>query len=371
MESSASTRGDIHGARLTIDLDAVVRNYHTLREQSPESETGAVVKANAYGLGLDHVAPALAQAGCTTFFVATVDEAIALRAVLPKAGIHVFDGLLPGWSEPLAEINAIPVLNSLYQINLWLEHQETLGRKLPADIHIDTGMARLGLNEEELQAFRESRDSGPKIEINTILSHLACSENTDHPLNEQQLAAFTDALTHFDGKKASLSASAGVFLGPEYHFDLTRPGIALFGGNPTPGSPNPMAQVIRLQGKILQVRSVDTPQTVGYGATHQASGPARIATVALGYADGYIRSLGNTGKAWIESYEVPVVGRVSMDLTTLDVSSAPDYLTAPGALVDFIGPQQSTDDVAHDADTISYEFLTGLGARFYRTYIGG
>ncbi len=371
MESSAATRGDVHGARLTIDLDAIVRNYRTLQEQAPHSETGAVVKANAYGLGLDQVAPALARAGCKTFFVATVDEAIALRDILPGADIHVFDGLLPGWSEPLAEIGAIPVINSLYQINLWLEHQETIGRKLPADIHIDTGMARLGLNEEELQAFRKSPDSGPKIEINIILSHLACSENTDHPLNEQQLAAFTDALTHFDGKKASLSASAGVFLGPEYHFDLTRPGIALFGGNPTPGSPNPMAQVIRLQGKILQVRSVDTPQTVGYGATHQASGPARIATVALGYADGYFRSLGNTGKAWIESHEVPVVGRVSMDLTTLDVSSVPDHLTAPGALVDFIGPQQSTDDVAHDADTISYEILTGLGRRFFRTYVGG
>jgi len=371
MALSSATRGDVHGARLTINLDAIVRNYRTLQKKAPNSETSAVVKANAYGLGLDRVAPALSRAGCSTFFVATVDEAIALRDVLPEAHIHVFDGLLPGWPEPLAEIKAFPVLNSLYQINLWLEHQETLGRTLPADIHIDTGMARLGLNEEELQAFRESPDIGPKIEIKTILSHLACGEDSVHPLNNQQLTAFTDALAHFEGQKASLAASAGVFLGTDYHFDLTRPGIALYGGNPTPDSPNPMAQVICLQGKILQVRSVDTPQTVGYGATHQASGPARIATVALGYADGYFRSLGNTGKAWIESHEVPVVGRVSMDLTTLDVSSVPDYLTAPGALVDFIGPQQSTDDVAHDADTISYEILTGLGARFYRTYVGG
>ena len=361
---------DIGGSVLTVDLDAIVDNYKLLQGKAAGVETAAVVKADAYGLGAAKVAPTLATAGCRTFFVATLDEAVALRIHLPDAAIHVFNGLLPGWSETMADIMAIPVLNSLYQVNLWIEHQEALGKRLAADLHIDTGMSRLGLGSTELALFNGSPDLKQALDLDIVLSHLACADEPDHPHNPEQRQAFALARQSFDGVRTSLAASSGIFLGSEFHLDLVRPGIALYGGNPTPGEPNPMAQVIRFQGKILQVRSVDTPQTVGYGATHQASGPSRIATVAAGYADGLLRSLGNRGKAWVEAHEVPVVGRVSMDLTTIDVTGIPDYQAVPGALVDFIGPRQSVDDLARDAGTISYEILTGLGSRTRRCYSG-
>ena len=204
-----------------------------------------------------------------------------------------------------------------------------------------------------------------------MISHLSNADKSDHLMNPEQLNKFQAIVKHFKTRRFSLSASSGIFLGTNYHFDLVRPGIALYGGNPLPGKSNPMKKVIRLRAKILQVRSADTPQVVGYGSTYKVPGKTRIATVAIGYADGYLRSLSNTGKAWIETYEVQVVGRISMDLTTVDVTSVPDHLTKVGALVDFIGPSQTIDQIAHSAGTIDYELLTRLGQRFHREYIGG
>ncbi len=203
------------------------------------------------------------------------------------------------------------------------------------------------------------------------MSHLACADEPDHPLNRRQVDTFRKILARLPGAKASFANSSGIFLGPDFHFDLARPGIAVYGGNPVPGTPNPMAQVVRLQGKILQVRAVDTPQTVGYGATHRFTGPARIATVAVGYADGFLRSLGNSGSGFVGDIEAPVVGRVSMDLITLDVTSVPEDQCAPGCSVDLIGPRTPIDTVGDAAGTISYEILTSLGPRYFRRYIGG
>jgi len=348
------------GATLTIDLGALTKNYQTLADKIPSAELASVVKANAYGLGVKEVATALFSAGCSSYFVATLDEGVELRNVLPNATIYIFHGVLPGTANELVTHNLIPILNSVDQIEEWRPHEAH-----PAGLHVDTGMSRLGLSPEEVGTAAKISN------IELVMSHLACAEDQAHPKNVEQLILFNALRKSLAAKRASLAASSGIFLGAEYHFDLCRAGVSLYGVNPTPATPNKMAQVVRLQAKILQIRSVDTPQTVGYGATHQATKPTKIATLAIGYADGYLRSLGNSGTAFISDFEVPVVGRISMDLTTVDVTNVPDALLSSGALVDLIGPHNSVDQVAEQAGTIGYEILTSLGSRFERRTISG
>jgi len=242
-------------------------------------------------------------------------------------------------------------------------------RPLPADLHIDTGMSRLGLDAFEQKRLLARPDHLRGIDLDVIVSHLAVAEEPANPMNESQRAAFAEVAGGLPGRRRSLVNSSGIFLGPSFHFDLARSGVALYGVNPIPWSPNPMAQVLRFQGRILQVRFVDTYRSVGYGATHRASRPSRIATVAIGYADGYPLSLSNVGIAYIDDHEVPVVGRVSMDLTTLDVTDLPDGLAVAGRLVDFVGPHNPVDSVAGRADTIPYTILTGFGRRVRRVYL--
>jgi alanine racemase len=362
------------GALLTIDLDAVAANWRLLQGRTEGALTAAVVKADAYGLGAERIAPVLAAAGCEVFFVALVNEGIALRAVLPGAEIHVLGGILPGSEEALAEHRLIPALNSLGDIERWSNFTTRRGAALLADLHIDTGMSRLGLDERELATVISDPGLLGGISLSIVLSHLACADDPDHPLNRQQLDAYRRALKSLPRARSSLANSSGIFLGPGFHFDLVRPGAALYGISPVTGdkkSRNPMAQTVRLEGKILQVRDVDTPKTVGYGASYQVTAPARIATVAVGYADGYARSLSNTGGAYFGDIRAPVVGRVSMDLITLDVSHVPRRLVHPGAAADLIGSHYTVDDMARDAGTIGYEILTRLGGRYHRSYTGG
>ena len=364
------------GAILTIDLDALAENYRRLCAELNGVPCAAVVKADGYGLGLTRVAPALFRAGARTFFVAQLGEAIALRGALPEAAqIYVLNGLAAG---PAAEFQAqrvVPVLNSLGEVADWRRaarqgaHQAQ--HELAAALHLDTGISRLGLPARELDTLAAEPERLEGIELSHVMSHLACADAPEHPLNAAQLAEFRAARARLPAAPASLANSSGIFLGPDYHFDLGRPGVALYGINPTPGRPNPMRQVVRLQGKILQVREIDAPRTVGYGATHRAAGPTRVATVAVGYADGYLRSLSNRGSAWLGNQRVPVVGRVSMDLITLDVTGARPDSAHPGALVDLIGPELPVDDVAEAAGTIGYEILTALGQRYHRVYLGG
>jgi alanine racemase len=364
------------GAILTIDLDALAENYRRLCAELNGVPCAAVVKADGYGLGLTRVAPALYRAGARSFFVAQLGEAIALRGALPEAAeIYVLNGLAAG---PAAEFQAqrvVPVLNSLGEVADWQAAARQAERRLAAALHIDTGMSRLGLPASELDALAAEPGRLEGIELGHIMSHLACADQPKHPLNAAQLAEFRAARARLPAAlstaPASLANSSGIFLGADYHFDLGRPGVALYGVNPTPGRPNPMGQVVRLQGKILQVREIDAPRTVGYGATHRAAGPTRVATVAVGYADGYLRSLSNRGSAWLGNQRVPVVGRVSMDLITLDVTGAAPDSAHPGALVDLIGPELPADDVAAAAGTIGYEILTALGQRYHRVYRGG
>ncbi len=359
------------GAILTIDLDAIVGNYARLRDRAPGAECAAVVKADAYGLGIGRVAPALAAAGCRVFFVALPDEGVALRSALAEAEIHVLGGAPAGAEADFAEHRLIPTLNSLGDIEAWSRFAARRGQALAAAIHLDTGMSRLGLSPEEAARLAGEPERLANLEVKGVMSHLACAETPDHPLNAEQLARFTRLRPSLPEAVTSFANSSGIFLGVDYHFDLVRPGAALYGVNPHPGAPNPMAQVLRLQGKILQVRDVDSPQTVGYGALHRVAGPARLATVAVGYADGYPRSLGGSGAAYVGDVRAPVVGRVSMDLITLDVSRVPESDAVPGALVDLIGPRMTIDDLAERAGTISYEILTSLGARYHRAYKGG
>ena len=373
LEDPAAARA---GAILTIDLDAVADNYRRLCAELGGVACAAVVKADAYGLGMARVAPALARAGARIFFVAQLEEATALRAMFPaevevEVEIFVLNGLGAGPAAAFQAGRVHPVLNSLGEIDAWAAAARAAGRALPAAVHIDTGMNRLGLPEDELEALAADRSRLAGIDLRYVMSHLACADQPEHPLNAEQLRRFRAARARLPDAPASLANSSGIFLGADYHLDLARPGVALYGVNPTPGQPNPMRQVVRLQGKILQLREIDAPRTVGYGATHRAAGPTRIATVAVGYADGYLRSLSNRGSVWLGDRRVPVVGRVSMDLITLDVTGIPAEAAKPGALVDLIGPDLATDAVAEAAGTIGYEILTSLGRRYHRVYRGG
>ncbi|MBL6927959.1 MAG: alanine racemase [Rhodospirillales bacterium] len=360
------------GAILTIDLGAVCANWLSLRERlSGLAECAGVVKADGYGLGAEKVAAALSGAGCRIFFVAHLDEALGLRAVLPDAEIHVLNGLMPGCAPEYIENRLVPVLNDLGSIDAWREFCVAQDQALPADVHVDTGMSRLGLPPGEVAILADQPHRLEGFTLANLISHLACADEPDHPLNRQQLADYRTALATLPAARRSFANSSGIFLGAEYHFDLARPGVALYGGNPTPGKPNPMTQVIRLQGKILQVRDVDTPLTVGYGATHKVTGPTRVATVAVGYADGFLRSLSSSGYGYIGGVRVPIIGRVSMDLITLDVSSVPHSQSLPGGLIDLIGPDNPVDAVAESAGTIGYEILTSLGRRYHRVYVDG
>ncbi len=360
------------GAILTIDLDAIAANYRLLRGKLAGANCAAVVKADAYGLGVENVAPALAAAGCETFFVALIDEGIALRRNLRQADIHVLNGLAPGSETAFARHRLTPVLNSLADIEAWSLFSKARERPLAADIHIDTGISRLGLPPEELEILAAEPQRLDNIEVDNVMSHLACADEPGHPLNRRQLDAFRKARRAVAAaRRASLANSSGIFLGADYHFDLIRPGAALYGVGPLPGQPNPMAQVVSLQGKILQIRSVDTPQTVGYGATHSVARRQRIATVAAGYADGFLRGLSNRGNGYVGDIRVPIVGRVSMDLVAFDVSNLPAEAAKPGAVVDLIGPHNPIDRIAAEAGTIGYEILTSLGSRYHRVYSGG
>ncbi|HWI26690.1 MAG TPA: alanine racemase [Stellaceae bacterium] len=357
------------GAVLEVDLAAIVENWRRLAARlAPGASCAAVVKADAYGLGMARVAPRLAAAGCRLFFVATIDEGIALRRVLPGIEIAVLGGFLPGTGGEFTRTRLIPVLNSADEIDAWRANPRT--RAFPAMIHVDTGMARLGLARDELAALAGAPERLAGLQLRAVLSHLACAEDAGARQNSEQLAAFRAALGLLPQAPASLAAGSGIFLGPDYHFAFVRPGAALYGVNPLPGRPNPMAQVVRLKGRILQVRDIDTGMTVGYGATHRMERPGRIATVAVGYADGWLRSGSHRGSAGIAGRRVPVVGRISMDLLTLDVTGIDPALARPGNFVDLMDDTYGVDEVAAAAGTIGYEILTALGQRYHRIYRG-
>jgi alanine racemase len=359
------------GALLTIDLDAIAENWRRLGAMlAPGAQCAGVVKANGYGCGAIPVAKRLFAEGCRVFFVARAEEGFALKPHLPEAEVCVLDGLLPGLAADYAAVGIVPVLGDPGQVEAWIAYCYANEVRVPAILHVDTGMNRLGMSAQEAVRIADEPDSLRAFTDVLMMSHLVLSEEPNHAINAQQLAAFRAVRARFPTAKASLANSSGVFLGHDYHFDLARPGYALYGGNPTPGRPNPMKPTVQLLARVLQVRAVDSTGTVGYGATARVSAGARIATIAVGYADGYLRSLGNRGEACIGSHRVPLIGRVSMDLVTLDVSSVPPEACRVGDLVELIGAQIGVDDVADRAGTNGYEILTGLSRRYHRSYLG-
>jgi alanine racemase len=353
---------------LTIRLGAVVENYHRCARLAGPAAIAPTVKADAYGLGALPIAGALTTAGADTFFVARLEEGIALRRHLPKARIFVLDGAQPDFVEALHRYALTPVLNSLAQISAWSaaapEHT-----RLDAAIHIDTGMSRLGLSACELSVLAaQAAKRLDRLRLVLVMSHLACADESGSSMNAMQLARFRAALAMLPPAPASLAASAGLFLGPDYLFDIVRPGLSLLGGDPRAHrGQNPFLVAARLSTRVLQLRRIDKDQSVGYGATFRSARPTVLATVALGYADGLMRAIGNRGAGAIEGTLVPVVGRVSMDVTVLDLG--PHSTARIGDEIEFFGDQISLAAHADAAQTNAYEILTRIGPRVKRFYV--
>lgn len=367
-----STRHDdaSAGATLTIDLGAIVANWRLLQGRVGRAACAAVLKADAYGLGAAQVGPALAAAGCRQFFVAHLDEAIALRPLLPHdASVSVLHGPMPGSEPDFVAHGVRPVLNSRAQLEGWRALAHRLDRELEAVVQVDTGMARLGLAPEELRGLAADPQAWAGVRVGLVMSHLACADEPAHPANAAQRHRFALARRLLPAAPASLANSSGIFLGEDFHFDLVRPGAALYGIAPVAGAPNPLQPVLRLDARVIQVRHVEAGAAVGYGATWHSERPTRIATVAVGYADGWLRSGGNRGAAWFGDVPLPLVGRVSMDTITLDAGALADGELQPGMAVTLIGGRAGLDAVAADAGSIAYELLTGLGRRYARRHV--
>jgi alanine racemase len=359
---------------LTVDLNALVANWRKLEKTAVPAECSAVIKANAYGCGIEPVARALAKAGCKTFFVATLDEATAARAAAPSAGLYVLNGFIQNTGEVYAKINARPVIGDLNELAEWDVFCRRTQWAGGAAIHIDTGMQRLGLTMAEAQGLIPRINAGDHG-ISLVMSHLACAENLNHPMNAKQLAAFREIASAFAGVPASFSNSSGIFLGSPYHFDMVRPGAALYGVNPTPEADNPMQPVVELKGRVTQIRDVERGETVGYGGSWTARRPTRLAIVSAGYADGYFRAASsNDGTRGAEviaaGKRCPVAGRISMDLMAVDITDIEKNAVRRGHMVTLLGEGITADELGHHFGTIGYEVLTSLGSRYARVYNG-
>jgi alanine racemase len=370
---------DAAGGVLHIDLNALASNWRTLRDNAGGAETAAVVKANAYGIGIEQAVPALGKAGCRTFFVAHLSEAIRVRAVAPEATIYVLNGLFAGTCPTYAEFDLRPVLGSFEEIEEWAGFCRAQGQKLKAAVHVDTGMNRLGLTVPQGLTLKD-RAGLKDFETALLMSHFVSAEESDNPLNQQQIEAFRTVRAALPGIPASLANSSGIFLNDKPHFDLARPGYALYGGNPTPDRDNPMKPVVGLEARIVQLRWVEEDHSVGYNGRWLALEKRRIATLSVGYADGYPRAASARGKsgdellagmALVVGLPCLFAGNISMDLITIDVTDVPENQVRRGDTVTLIGGNLTVDEVGRRAGTIGYEILTNLGARYARTYHGG
>lgn len=368
-----STPQDLAGALLTIDLNALMANWRLLAERAAPAECGAAVKGDAYGLGVAPVARGLWEAGCRSFFVARPKEGEELRTILRSATIYVLDGLFSGQAEFYARLDLRPALISHDEAREWAAFGRVYGRKLPCAVHVDTGINRLGFAPDELRALLDDTVTTRDLDITLIMSHLACADEPHHPLNRIQLARFRDARALLPGMPASLANSSGIFLGADYCGDLVRPGIALYGGNPVAPLANPMQPVVSLEATVMQIRDIAAGDSVGYGATWTAQRPSRIAVLGAGYKDGVPRALGapasgGPAQVYLAGKRCPVIGRISMDMTAIDVTDVDAERVMRGTRAEILGAHIAIDEVAAWAGTISYELLTRLGNRYARQY---
>lgn len=365
--------------RLTVDLDALVSNWQTMARLSGAARTGAVVKTDAYGLGVEDCGEALHDAGARDFFVMTAPEGATLRAVAPEARIFVLTGVWPGTEQILFENDLVPVIASYEQLTHWMTVLADYG-PYPCALQVDTGFNRLGLTVEE--ALDLADDSSVPMAFSPVLvmSHLMCGDTPGAPENAMQFERFRTIAAAFEGVEASLSATGGIALGPDYHFDLTRPGISLYGC--TGGTPlaAPLACVAKAEARVLQIREARAGEAVSYGATHRFSRDSRLAIAFAGYGDGYPRGLSSgsilqrqdgspSGRAWFNGHLLPVVGRVTMDTSIFDVTDLPDGAIRAGDYIQLFGPDRPLGAVAAAAGTIEYDLLTSLGLRYERLYL--
>jgi alanine racemase len=360
---------------LTVDLDALVANWRKLEKTAVPAECAGVVKANAYGCGIEPVTRALASAGCKTFFVATLEEARAARAAVPGAAIYVLNGFFQNTGEAYAKIDCKPVIGDLNELAEWDVFCRRSGWNGGAAIHIDTGIHRLGLTVTDAHGLIPRINAGDHG-ITLVMSHLASAEQLNNPVNARQLTAFREIASLFSGVPTSLANSSGIYLGAQFVFDLVRPGAALYGVNPTPEADNPMQPVVELKARIVQIRNIERGDTVGYGGTWTARRPTRLAIVSAGYADGYFRAASaNDGTRGAEvivaGRRCPIAGRVSMDLIAVDITDLPPIGARRGHMVTLLGEGITVDELAHHFGTIGYEVLTSLGPRYARIYKGG
>lgn len=362
------------GGVLSIDLAALVANWRALKGRVAPADCAAVVKADGYGCGLEPVTAALTKAGCQTFFVADLPEARRVRAAAPNAIIYVLNGVPPGTLSAYADADARPVIGSLIECDEWVRFCAAQDWRGKAALHIDTGINRLGLRPQEAAEVAKRPDLGRLFDL--VLSHFACADDPGHGLNATQMAAFARVRQLFPGIPGSLANSSGIFLGPDAHHNLVRPGAALYGANPTPAHLNLMRAVVRLEGRIVQVRNVAAGEPVGYGATWTAKRPTRVAVVAIGYADGIFRAAsGSDGKpgadAVVAGRRCALVGRISMDLLAIDVTDVPEDRSRRGDFAALLDDDIGVDELASHAGTIGYEVLTNLGRRYRRVYHDG
>jgi alanine racemase len=365
---SLNTFCDNAAGNLVIDLEAIADNYRYLAARAPTAETAAAVKADAYGLGLEPVVKTLEKNGCRSFFVALHEEGICLRKIAPDAEIFVLCGIWDDAIEGIVANRLTPVLNTAKDIALWT----SLPDAPPFALHVDTGLNRLGLPMNQMADF-------PDLNPSVVMTHFACADDPSHPMNQQQIEAFNIVRGAYPKARASLANSACILARDDCRFDLTRPGIALYGGEAINDVPNPMRPVVQLKGRILQIRNARAGETIGYGGTHSFTKDTRVAIVGVGYADGYnralsgsgipMRQLSSGGVGMIDSHKVPIIGRISMDLTAFDISALPENAVSQGDWVDLINDEITVDEVASIAGTIGYEILTSLGRRYRRSYI--
>ncbi len=361
------TNVDLHSAHVTVDLVALKANYKTLSLAAPSTHVGVAIKGEAYGLGLAPCAKALWAAGCRHFFVARPLEGADLRSVLADANIYVLDGFYLGQAEFYLRHNLIPALASLKEAEAWKAHAGLMA----CAIHCDTGIHRLGFTTGEFAQLCANAELLKSLNIKLLISHLACSDEADHPLNMQQLKAFQNLRSMLTHVPASFANSSGIYLGSQFHYDIVRAGVALYGGNPLPGKTNPMKTVVTLEAKVMQLREVLAGQTIGYSATWEAPRNSRIAILGAGYRDGVPRKLSSSrhdgpAQVFLGGKRCPIVGRVSMDMMACDVT---DVVVKVGDMAEIFGPNLSVDEAAGFAGTISYELLTHLGNRYARRYV--
>ncbi|OUJ00010.1 alanine racemase [Acetobacter cibinongensis] len=357
------------GAVLTVDLAAIAANYRLLAEKVGTATCAAVVKADAYGLGAAHVAPVLEQAGAREFFVAHVDEGLALKAfVSPQVRITVLHGARPNALKDCMAAGLRPVLNSLEQVAQLQAFARQTGQTQDAVLQLDTGMSRFGLSGQDVKRLADIPSLLEGISLSLIMSHLACADTPDNDANAQQLERLVAYAALLPKAPLSLAASSGIFIGDAFHRNLVRPGAALYGVAPNQTQPNPLRPVVRLQAHVLQTRTLSKGDRVGYGLSWQAEGPCRVATLATGYADGFARQGAATGCAWFNGHRLPILGRISMDSMTVDVSALSEETLGADTLVDLLNDQYGVDDVAAAEGTIGYEVLTSLGRRYHRVY---